>query len=91
MATAMGFEPYTDANNNGTRDPGEAYEDLNGNTEWDDDLTESWVKATPVQANPAVSSSYPLEWRFDYRNIPAGGSAQIKVRLKEISSSADNS
>ena len=87
----MGFEPYTDTNNNGTRDSGEAYEDINGNNVWNDDLAESWVKATPVQANPAVGSSYPLEWRFDYRNIPAGGSAQIKVRLKEISSSANNS
>ena len=86
-----GFEPYSDTNNNGTRDPGEPYEDINGNDEWDDDLAESWVRATPVRANPAVSSPYPLEWRFDYRNIPASGSAQIKVRLKEISSSADNS
>ncbi len=86
-----GFEPFTDANNNGTRDPGEPFEDLNGNGTWDDDLAESWVRATPVQATTSINSSYPLEWRLDYRNIPASGSAQIKVRLKEISSSADNS
>jgi hypothetical protein len=87
----IGFEPFTDLNNNGVRDPGEPFEDLNDNGSWDNNLAESWVKATPVQANPAVNSSYPLEWRFDYRNIPASGNAQIKVRLKEVSSSADNS
>jgi hypothetical protein len=86
-----GFEPFTDANNNGTRDAGEPFEDLNANNTWDDNLAESWVRATPVRANPSVNSPHPLEWRFDYRNIPAGGSAQIKVRLKEISSSDDNS
>ena len=85
-----GFEPFTDSNNNGIRDPGEPYEDLNGNGIWDGNLTESWVRATPVRPNPTVNSNYPLEWRFDYRNIPASGNAQIKVRLKEVSSSTDN-
>jgi hypothetical protein len=86
-----GFEPFADANANGSRDPGESFEDLNGNGVWDDDLAESWVRARPVQAAPGIASAHPLEWRFDYRNIPASGSAQIRVRLKEASSSPDNS
>ncbi|TAG09735.1 MAG: hypothetical protein EAZ42_06040 [Verrucomicrobia bacterium] len=84
----LGFEPFTDTNRNGTRQPSEPYEDLNLNGNWDNNLTESWVKATPVQPNPFVSSSFPKEWRFSFRNIPAAGTAQIKVRLKEVSSSS---
>ncbi|MGA0845747.1 MAG: hypothetical protein ACO3RV_04335, partial [Luteolibacter sp.] len=86
-----GFEPFTDSNSNGTRDAGEPFEDLNGNGLWDDDLEASWVRATPVRATPQVARDYPLEGRFDFRNVPASGNALIKVRLKEISSSADNS
>jgi hypothetical protein len=41
-----------------------------------------WKKAT---------SNTPQEWRFDYRNIPSSGVAQILVRFKEASSLADNS
>ena len=33
------------------------------------------------------SSAFPREWRFNYRNIPASGTATIKVRLLELSSS----
>lgn len=86
-----GFEPYTDSNSNGIHDSGEAYEDLNGNSAWDGNLAESWVRATPVQPSASINSAYPLEWRFDFRNIPAAGTATIKVRLKELSSGADNS
>jgi hypothetical protein len=86
-----GFEPFTDTNSNGIRDPGEPYEDLNGNGVWDGNLAESWVRATPVQPTASINSAYPLEWRFDYRNIPSSGTAQIKVRLKEVSSASDNS
>ncbi|QTN33380.1 hypothetical protein HZ994_14000 [Akkermansiaceae bacterium] len=85
-----GFEPFTDANRNGVRDSGEPYEDLNGNGIWDANLAESWARATSVQPNN-TSEAYPLEWRFDYRNIPAAGNAQIKVRLKEVSSSTSQS
>jgi Flp pilus assembly protein TadG len=31
-------EPYTDTNNNSQRDPGECYEDVNGNGQWDSDM-----------------------------------------------------
>ncbi len=81
-----GFEPFTDGNANGTWDAGEAFEDLNGDGVWNNNLPTSWVKATEVTQNPAVVSSYPREWRFDYTNIPASGTAQIKVRLRELSS-----
>jgi hypothetical protein len=47
----------------------------------------AWVKASQLTPTGSVSSSYPNEWRFNYTNIPAGGSgAQILVRLREISS-----
>jgi len=85
-----GFEPFTDANRNGVRDTGEPYEDLDGNGMWDATLTQSWARATSVQGTNA-NAAYPQEWRFDYRNIPAGGTAQIKVRLKEVSSSTSQS
>jgi hypothetical protein len=31
-------EPFTDANRNGARDPGEGFTDTNGNGQWDDDM-----------------------------------------------------
>ncbi len=46
----------------------------------------AWVLATQLTANPAVVSSYPNEWRFNYVNIPASGTGQIYVRLRELSS-----
>ncbi len=82
-----GFEPFTDVNRNGVRDSGEPFEDLNGNDVWDNNLAESWARATPVRTSATIDSGFPLEWRFDYRNIPSSGTAQIKVRLKEVSSS----
>jgi hypothetical protein len=86
-----GFEPFTDTNQNGTRDSGEAYEDLNGNGQWDGNLTTSWVKATEVTPSLSVTPSDPSfrkEWRFNYVNIPpsATGTANINVRLREVSS-----
>jgi hypothetical protein len=46
----------------------------------------AWVKATQLTANPTINSQYPNEWRFNYVNIPASGTAQIYVRLRELSS-----
>ncbi len=86
-----GFEPFTDADRDGIWDAGEPYEDLNENGMWDGNLTASWARARAV-ANPGnATAQYPLEWRFDYRNIPSSGNAVIKVRLKEVSSSIDQS
>ncbi|HEY4281901.1 MAG TPA: alpha-amylase family glycosyl hydrolase [Chthoniobacterales bacterium] len=82
----VGFEPFTDTNANGTRDASESFTDLNGNGIWDNNIATTWVKATELTANPAVSSVYPKEWRFDYANIPASGNPVIKVRLRELSS-----
>jgi glycosidase len=51
---------------------------------------EAWAPAASVTASRAISSPYPLEWRFRYRNIPAGGQpATIRVRLLELSSTED--
>lgn len=82
-----GFEPFTDTNGNGTWDANEPFQDLNGDGVWNNNIAGTWVKATELTANPQVNSSYPREWRFDYTNIPASGTAQIKVRLCEMSSS----
>ena len=90
----IGFEPFTDTNRNGTWDSGEEYEDINGNQEWDDDLAESWVRATEVTPSLQITPSdpsYVKEFRFNFDNIPPSiigdGTAQIGVRLREISSS----
>jgi hypothetical protein len=48
----------------------------------------AWVLATQLTANPTISSPYPNEWRFNYVNIPSSGTAQIYVRLRELSSAA---
>lgn len=60
-------EPWTDSNANGTRDPGEPYTDINGNSQWDADLgvagyggpgdivvftvSYPWAIATPIISN----------------------------------------
>ncbi len=53
----------------------------------------AWVRASEVTANPSVvpaNAAHTREFRFNYVNIPSTGDATIQVRLKEISSSADN-
>lgn len=84
-----GFEPFTDTDRDGQRDANEPYEDLNENGQWDDDLAESWVRATEVTPSLAITpsdSSFTREWRFNYTNIPPTGNADIRVRLREVSS-----
>ena len=46
----------------------------------------AWVLATQLTANPTINSQYPNEWRFNYVNIPASGTATINVRLRKLSS-----
>ncbi len=53
-----------------------------------------WVQASEITPSATVvpaNATYTREYRFNYVNIPATGNATILVRLKEISSSADNS
>ena len=82
----IGFEPWLDANKNNTYDAGETFTDLNGNGQWDTNVT-AWTKVTEITPTALINSSFPREWRFDYRNIAASGPATIKVRLRELSSS----
>ncbi len=52
----------------------------------------NWAKATAL--SPPVNAggtAWTNEWRFEYKSIPASGVATIRVRLKEATSSADNS
>jgi len=51
----------------------------------------SWVEAYTVTPSLSISNQYPSEWRFTYMNIPTGGTATIKVRLLELSSSTNMS
>lgn len=85
----FGFEPFTDTNQNGTRDIGETFEDLNGNEAWDTNDSNMWVRASELTPSLNITPSdpsYAKEWRFDYINVPASGTADIKVRLREVSS-----
>ena len=85
----LGFEPFVDTNRNGTHDASESYEDLNENGIWDTNL-DIWVRASELTPSIEVEPSDPnfrKEWRFDYINIPSTGSTNIKVRLRELSSS----
>ncbi len=53
----------------------------------------AWVQAAEVTPNRSVVPSDPAftrEFRFNYVNIPASGTATVEVRLRELSSSADN-
>ena len=82
-----GFEPYTDANGNGGYDSGEPFTDLNGNGTWTSNGIVSWQLAyatTPDNMN----RDYPQAWRFTYANLATGGTATIRVRLREWSSAA---
>ncbi len=81
-----GFEPFVDANQNGDRDEGEEFTDVNGNNLYDADLARSWGQATNVTS---VNLPGKKEWRFRYNNIPSSGTAAITIRLHEASSTRD--
>jgi hypothetical protein len=49
----------------------------------------AWVKATRVSPSVTLDSPYPVEWRFNYVNIPTNSAAAIRVKLAEISSSTN--
>ena len=49
----------------------------------------SWVEAQRVNPSLLIDSAYPLEWRFDFVNIPSSGSATLRVKLAEVSSSTN--
>ena len=52
-----------------------------------------WAKASAVGAwteTMAEDTAYPRIWRFNYSRIPATGTATVRVRLREWSSSATN-
>ena len=58
---------------------------LNGNG-LDTNGVPSWAQAVEVTPSLDIDSPYEREWRFTYRNIPSDGSATIRVRLVELSS-----
>ena len=50
----------------------------------------SWANASAVSVPGQLGDTgFTKEWRFDYQNIPTSGTATIRIRLKEASSSDD--
>jgi hypothetical protein len=49
----------------------------------------NWIEAQRVNPSILIDSEYPLEWRFNYVNIPASNAATIRVKLAEYSSSTN--
>ncbi len=81
-----GFEPFEDANQNGVRDAGEEFTDVNANNAYDASLSNSWSLANQVTT---INLPGQKEWRLRYNNIPSTGSASITIRLHEASSARD--
>lgn len=84
-----GFEPFTDSNQNGIRDPNEDFTDLDGDNVHDASVAIAWASASEITPNLSVTSPFPKEWRIRFTNIPASGSATLTFRLLEASSSRD--
>ena len=52
----------------------------------------NWARAGEVSVPGQLGDSgFVKEWRFDYHDIPSSGTATLKVRFKEASSSDDHS
>lgn len=50
--------------------------------------TNNWAKASELAVPSQLGNTgFTKEWRFDYQDIPSSGSATIRVRFKEASSS----
>ena len=82
-----GGDPFVDANGNGVYDAGETFTDLNGNGVYDvSSSIGAWVQVGEVTQNPAVENALNREFRFRYKNIPSSGTASIKLRFVEASS-----
>ena len=83
-----GGDPFVDTNGNDQYDVGETFTDLNGNGVYDASSSiGAWVQVGEVTQNPAVDNPLNREFRFRYKNIPSSGTAQIKLRFVEASSS----
>ncbi|MBJ7326853.1 MAG: hypothetical protein JHC52_05845, partial [Chthoniobacterales bacterium] len=85
-----GGDPYVDANGSGQHDAGETFTDLNGDGIYTAvSSVGAWVQVGEVTQNPAVQNSLTREFRFRYKNIPSSGTAALKLRFLEASSSHD--
>jgi hypothetical protein len=52
--------------------------------------TGQWAQATAIwPSTVGLTTTYPLEWRFNYTNIPTNGTAQIQARLLRLTSSTN--
>jgi len=78
---------YNIADSSGVNDDGQTGQGLGNGTNALGG--EAWVKATKVSSSLNITSAYPVEWRFNYVNIPTNSPAIIRVKLAEISSSTN--
>lgn len=70
----IGPEPFTDSNSNGVRDPGECYDDVNGNGVWDADPGRSGQGGAEDVTLYSVSVTYPRV--FPVAGLLGGSSTQ---------------
>jgi Flp pilus assembly protein TadG len=52
-------EPFTDTNNDGSRNPGECYDDVNGNSQWDSNVSSAGNGAADDVVLYKVTATYP--------------------------------
>ena len=78
---------YNILDNNGLNDDGSTSSTNGNGTNAVGQL--SWARATRVTPSLNISSPYPDEWRFTYRNIPSSGNVTMQVRLVEWTSSTN--
>lgn len=50
----------------------------------------NWAAAQEVTPTQSGGTNFVREWRFDYKNIPGSGAGVVNVRLREVSSAANN-
>ncbi len=87
--STYGFVVLTDASVTGVKfnilDSNSANDSLaNGNG------AGNWAVATEVTPSQLSATGLAREWRFDFKNIPTSGTAIVAVRLREASSSAND-
>jgi len=52
--------------------------------------TGQWAQATAIwPSTVGLNTTYPLEWRFNYTNVPTNGTALIQARLLRLTSSTN--
>lgn len=87
-------EPFTDSNNNGVRNPGECYTDMNNNSTWDADQGESGQGGASdvvlYRANLTYNRLFPL-WKMLGENQSETITISTVLRNQPYTSQTNNS